>query len=44
MPALTVCVRGLLVCAGAGLLHECLGVDALFPTGGMDGAAPPTVF
>merc|ERR1719443_297075 len=26
------------------LLHECLGVDALFPTGGMGGAAPPTIF
>merc|ERR1711998_287577 len=26
------------------LIHECLGVDALYPTGGMDGAAPPTVF
>jgi len=26
------------------LLHELLGVDALYPTGGMDGAAPPTVF
>ncbi len=26
------------------LLHEVLGVDALYPTGGMGGAAPPTVF
>ena len=26
------------------LLHELLGVDALYPTGGMDGAAPPAVF
>jgi len=26
------------------LLHELAGVDALFPTGGMDGAAPPTIF
>jgi light-harvesting complex I chlorophyll a/b binding protein 1 len=26
------------------LLHELLGVDALFPTGGMSGAAPPTIF
>merc|ERR1719409_1393069 len=26
------------------LLHELLGVDALYPTGGMDGAAPPTIF
>jgi len=26
------------------LLHEMLGVDALYPTGGMDGAAPPTIF
>jgi len=26
------------------LLHECLGVDALFPTGGMGGAAPPAIF
>ena len=26
------------------LLHELLGVDALYPTGGMGGAAPPTVF
>jgi len=26
------------------ILHEALGVDALFPTGGMDGAAPPTIF
>ena len=26
------------------LLHELLGVDALYPTGGMDGAAAPTIF
>ena len=26
------------------LIHELLGVDALFPTGGMSGAAPPTIF
>ena len=26
------------------LIHELLGVDALYPTGGMGGAAPPTVF
>merc|ERR1711988_1944549 len=26
------------------LIHELLGVDALYPTGGMDGASPPTVF
>ncbi len=26
------------------LLHEVLGVDALYPTGGMGGAAPPTIF
>jgi len=26
------------------LLHELLGADALYPTGGMDGAAPPTIF
>jgi len=26
------------------LIHELLGVDALFPTGGMGGAAPPTIF
>ena len=26
------------------IIHELLGVDALYPTGGMDGAAPPTVF
>merc|ERR1711966_47982 len=26
------------------LLHELLGVDALYPTGGMSGAAPPTIF
>merc|ERR1711904_32980 len=26
------------------LLHELLGVDALYPTGGMGGAAPPTLF
>merc|ERR1719169_24061 len=26
------------------LLHELLGVDPLYPTGGLDGAAPPTVF
>ena len=26
------------------LLHELLGVDALYPTGGMEGAAPPTIF
>ena len=24
------------------LIHELLGVDALYPTGGMSGAAPPT--
>merc|ERR1719261_1399562 len=26
------------------ILHECLGADALYPTGGLDGAAPPTIF
>jgi len=26
------------------LIHELLGVDALYPTGGMEGAAPPTIF
>ena len=26
------------------LVHEILGVDALYPTGGLGGAAPPTVF
>jgi len=26
------------------LVHELLGVDALYPTGGLDGAAPPTIF
>merc|ERR1712137_661593 len=26
------------------LIHELLGVDALYPTGGLGGAAPPTVF
>jgi len=26
------------------LLHELLGVDALYPTGGMGGAAPPALF
>jgi len=26
------------------LIHELLGVDALYPTGGLDGAAPPTIF
>ena len=26
------------------LLHEVLGVDALYPTGGLGGAAPPTIF
>merc|ERR1719213_1476302 len=26
------------------LIHELLGVDALYPTGGMGGAAPPTIF
>ena len=26
------------------LVHELLGVDALYPTGGMSGAAPPTIF
>ena len=26
------------------LLHELLGVDALYPTGGMAGGAPPTIF
>merc|ERR1719164_89807 len=25
------------------LLHELLGVDPLYPTGGLDGAAPPTI-
>ena len=25
------------------LIHELLGVDALYPTGGLGGAAPPTV-
>jgi hypothetical protein len=25
------------------LLHELLGVDALYPTGGMGGAAPPPI-
>jgi hypothetical protein len=26
------------------LLHELLGVDPLYPTGGLDGGAPPTIF
>ena len=26
------------------LIHELLGVDALYPTGGMGGAAPPTIW
>jgi hypothetical protein len=26
------------------LIHELLGVDPLYPTGGLDGAAPPTIF
>ena len=26
------------------ILHEVLGVDALYPTGGMGGEAPPTIF
>ena len=26
------------------VIHELLGVDALYPTGGMGGAAPPTIF
>merc|ERR1719327_1766172 len=26
------------------LIHELLGVDALYPTGGFDGAAPPAIF
>ena len=26
------------------LLHEFLGVNALYPTGGMGGDAPPTIF
>merc|ERR1719214_312725 len=26
------------------LLHELLGVDALYPTGGLAGGAPPTIF
>merc|ERR1719163_2051564 len=26
------------------LIHELLGVDALYPTGGMAGGAPPTIF
>ena len=26
------------------LIHELLGVDALYPTGGMGGDAPPAIF
>jgi hypothetical protein len=26
------------------IIHEALGVDALYPTGGLGGAAPPTIF
>eukprot|EP00966_Prymnesium_polylepis_P010405 239942-Prymnesium_polylepis.2 len=26
------------------LWHELLGVNALYPTGGLSGAAPPTIF
>ena len=26
------------------LIHELLGVDALYPTGGLGGAAPPPIF
>ena len=26
------------------LVHELLGVDALYPTGGLGGAPPPTIF
>jgi len=26
------------------LFHEMMGVDALYPTGGLGGAAPPTIF
>jgi len=26
------------------IIHEALGVDALYPTGGMGGAAPPPIF
>jgi len=26
------------------LIHELLGVDALYPTGGLDGAPPPAIF
>ena len=26
------------------LLHELVGADALYPTGGLDGGAPPTIF
>merc|ERR1719296_759063 len=26
------------------LIHELLGVDALYPTGGLGGAAPPTIW
>ena len=26
------------------LIHELLGVDALYPTGGLAGGAPPTIF
>ena len=26
------------------LVHEILGVDALYPTGGLGGAAPPEIF
>jgi len=25
-------------------VHELLGVNALYPTGGLSGAAPPTIF
>ena len=36
--------RGAMLGITGCLIHELLGVDALYPTGGMDGAAPPTIF
>jgi hypothetical protein len=33
-------MMGMLGC----FVHELLGVDALYPTGGLGGAAPPPVF
>ena len=36
--------RGAMLGVTGCLLHELLGVDALYPTGGLGGDAPPTIF